>query len=358
MLSEIGSDFWQFDVKDGENTFWWETEGYFYEFFKSGRNAIKALCQILNMTNKTVLLPIYTCESVICPFVEEGWKFCFYNVTKELQIDVDSLERAFNAVHPDVIFFHGYFGFDTTRSAVDALKSCQNKGCILVEDITSNFLSDNRTDFADYYISSLRKLFAIPDGGILVGKTELPSLKIADASKLMVEKAVLAYDAKSSYFIAPSKEKKLQFKNLYTEFHNEIEINDKLYCMSLKSKEIIKRIDIEKIREKRQNNYKQLYDVLWDIKSIVPVLGICTDNITPLFLPIYYDGNRAELQSFLADNDIYCPVIWPEPSQIVIRDDITRKIYENMLCIPIDQRYGVDEMNWIIHILNLFQQCE
>lgn len=354
VLNEIGSDFWQYDIKDEKNIFWWESSDFLYSYFKSGRNAIKALCKILSMTNKTVLLPIYTCESVIFPFVEEGWKLCFYHITKDLQIDIDSLEQKYNAVHPDVVFFHGYFGFDTTRTSMNVLKSLQDKGCILVEDTTSNLLSDNRTDFADYYISSLRKFFAIPDGGILIGKKKFPELNIVDSPKDVVEKATLAYVAKNTYFMSPSKEKKSEFKNLYKEFHNEIEINDKLYHMSLKSKEIIEKVDVEKIRRKRRSNYNQLYYALRKFDNMVPVLGACTDSITPLFIPIYYNGKREELQSYLADNDIYCPVIWPKPSQIIIEDGVTQYIYEKMLCIPIDQRYGGDEMNKIIHILDEF----
>ncbi len=354
MQTEIGSDFWQFDIKNEKNTFWWETTGFFYNYYKSGRNAIRALCKCLDRTNKTILLPIYTCESVITPFIEERWNVSFYNIRQDLQIDIDSLMRMYNEVKPDVILFQGYFGFDTTRTSIDTLKSLSECGCIMVEDITSNFLSDNMTNFADYYLSSFRKYFAIPDGGMLVSREKMPKLDVEDAVKCVVEDALLAYAAKQAYFENPSGEKKSEFKKLYKIFYNEVEVNDKLYCMNLMSKEILEKIDIKKIKTKRQNNYNYLLYELQKYHDITPVLGECTRDVTPLFIPIYYNGKRERLQTYLAYNGIYCPVIWPKPSQIIIEDDLTRSLYEKMLCIPIDQRYGVDEMKEIIRVLNGF----
>ncbi len=354
MQTEIGSDFWQLDLKNEKNIFWWEATGYFYNYYKSGRNAIKALCKCLDRSNKTILLPVYTCESVIIPFIEENWKVFFYNIRLNLQIDMDSLLKMYNEVNPDVVLFQGYFGFDTTKASIDVLKNLSDCGCILVEDITSNFLSNNMTDFADFYISSFRKYFAIPDGGILVSRKEMPKLDVEEAFERVVEDALLAYAAKQAYFEKPSAEKKSEFKKLYKVFYNDVEVNDKLYHMNLMSKEILEKIDIRKIKTKRQNNYNYLLYELQKYHDITPVLGECTSGVTPLFIPIYYNGKRERLQAYLAYNGIYCPVIWPKPSQIIVEDDLTRSLYEKMLCIPIDQRYGVDEMKEIIRVLNEF----
>ena len=61
---------------------------------------------------------------------------------------------------------------------------------------------------------------------------------------------------------------------------------------------------------------------------------------------------RKNLQALLADNDVYAPVVWPKAECCPPVSEIAESIYRHILCIPIDQRYDVDDMERIISILS------
>ena len=51
----------------------------------------------------------------------------------------------------------------------------------------------------------------------------------------------------------------------------------------------------------------------------------------------------------LIDKKIFVARYWPNVLNWCKKDDIEYQLTENMVCLPIDQRYGENEMN---HILN------
>ena len=60
---------------------------------------------------------------------------------------------------------------------------------------------------------------------------------------------------------------------------------------------------------------------------------------------------REDLQKYLAQNDIYCPIIWKKSHNIEKCSLETQKIYDHILCFPIDQRYDYDDMQRIVSVL-------
>ena len=58
------------------------------------------------------------------------------------------------------------------------------------------------------------------------------------------------------------------------------------------------------------------------------------------------------VQHNLAKEHIYAPVLWPRAYDNVLIDDDVIHIYDHILMIPIDQRYGTDDMDKIIKIFN------
>ena len=69
-----------------------------------------------------------------------------------------------------------------------------------------------------------------------------------------------------------------------------------------------------------------------------------------------YLKNRRELQIYLAKYHIYLPVIWPIDDEEVLIDDEIGYIYQNILCIPVDQRYDKNDMERIVKLINEFYE--
>ena len=80
------------------------------------------------------------------------------------------------------------------------------------------------------------------------------------------------------------------------------------------------------------------------------VIDVDINDSCPLYFPVYVN-EREKIQSYLSKSSVYCPIIWKKASQIDREDSVSGYMYSHMLCFPIDQRYGEDEMKKIIKLL-------
>ena len=79
--TEIGSDFFDYQISNKNQIDFHPINKYYKElFFISGRNAIYALIKQLKKYNKIVLLPVYTCETIIEPFIKDSWEIIYYTI--------------------------------------------------------------------------------------------------------------------------------------------------------------------------------------------------------------------------------------------------------------------------------------
>ena len=68
-----------------------------------------------------------------------------------------------------MILYLNYYGFSQNQ-LMDEINKYKRKGCIIIEDITQSLLSNNKTNFADYYFASIRKWTGVFTGGLVYGK--------------------------------------------------------------------------------------------------------------------------------------------------------------------------------------------
>ena len=109
-------------------------------------------------------------------------------------------------------------------------------------------------------------------------------------------------------------------------------------------------LDIKLLKKKRRDNYKVLLEGINNVAGIKVLFDSLPDKVVPLYFPILVD-NREQLQSILADNDIYTPVVWPKADNCPSIGDHAELIYKKILCIPIDQRYDVEDMQRIVGVI-------
>lgn len=346
MIREIGSNFYSFELDDRvENRWWWEN-GFSYQYFKSGRNAIKALAKLLGESPKKVLLPVYTCETVIEPFYDEGWQFEFYPVATDLSIDCRAFENQIEVFRPSLVFLHDYFGV-VHKNKKRLFEIAHRLDCVIVEDLTSCFLNLFVDNDADFYLTSFRKFFAIPDGGVLASKKNQICLTVEDYDEKLERVSIEACDLKQEYFDKSDKNIKEGFRNKFKEQQQQLGINNKLVSASPKSIEIIRRLSTEEIKGKRRRNFVCLLDILKKFSFVHPIYNSLDATDVPLFMPVIVDCSRSELQKYLAENNVYCPIIWQKSKFVSAHYTSSDYLYEHMLCIPIDQRYEEDDMQYI-----------
>lgn len=323
--------------------------------FSLCREAIYAIAKKHSNTNKKVLLPAYTCQTVIDPFKAQDWTCHYYNICKDLSIDIASLAKSFEDNNPSVVLVHPYLGMELSDNELKALNELKEKGCILVEDLTQCIFSSNRNSFFNYFIGSYRKWIQVPDGGYLesdnLDEIEAPVIDYSE----FVSKQTDAMYLRGQYFQYGNEQLKSISIRLNKDAVNKIDINGTLHKMSDFSRQLWRNTNFETIKKRRISNYDYLYSNIRQSEKICFV----TDDINrlttaPLYFPIYVIG-RSILQKKLADNHIYAPVLWPVSSLEVLINDNIKFIYDSILMLPIDQRYDESDMNRIIEIVNSYE---
>ena len=102
---------------------------------------------------------------------------------------------------------------------------------------------------------------------------------------------------------------------------------------------------IFEIRNQRLSNYRHL-EKYFKKKRIEPIVNI-DNNMFPFCFPIYVK-KRNSLQKYLSKNAIYCAVHWPSMKNNRSRNIISEKISRHQLSLPIDQRYNIEDMEYIL----------
>ena len=136
-------------------------------YYSLCREALFDIAVSIQESNKTVLIPAYTCQTVITPFEEAGWNCIYYSIKKNLRIDIQSLTTQIENFSPTVLVVHPYFGMELNSQEETALQQISERGIKIVLDLTQCIFSKKRYPFVTYTIGSYRKWFPIPDGGFM-----------------------------------------------------------------------------------------------------------------------------------------------------------------------------------------------
>ena len=132
------------------------------EYLLSGRCGIyHCLLDIARYDKKRVAyLPLYTCETVVAPFVKAGFALKFYPLDRNMRpvFSEDALDRV------SLVSVCGYYGFSTFDR--DFVRKCKARGLTVMEDMTHSVLSaDGLDENCDYAAGSLRKWMGVACGG-------------------------------------------------------------------------------------------------------------------------------------------------------------------------------------------------
>lgn len=355
--AEIGSNFWLTSQEIG-NICPLTKEVYglgkwkYSQLTSSGRGAIRLLFQNLPQIKK-VLLPEYTCSSVISPIESLGISCSYYPITKDLSVNRKVLGSLIDKFAPQAVYFQSYYGFDTLKSIRDYYPTLQEKGIIVVEDITHSWLCDFNSTVADYSVASLRKWLQLPDGGVLLSNIHSLDYEMTEGeSSRIVSEFIQASILKEKYFETFNPSDKEAFRQHYKNAKDLLQQDETIYCMSKQAQSVLSQTDFCEVVRRRKENATYLHDHIGNNIIVTRVVEWSDDSV-PLYYPIYVKDNRNLLQKELAKNAIYCPIHWPIPSQVSSNMSPDASfIYTHVLSLICDQRYDLDDMSSLVQIVN------
>ncbi|AWE06394.1 hypothetical protein DCE79_02895 [Lysinibacillus sp. 2017] len=310
-----------------------------------GRSAILlALMDIEKKPSKKVVhLPTYICDAVKQPFKERNYEIKYYSLGKTLnnQSHLPLVQDG------EVFLFAHYFGHQN-KLVIDWLNSLSNRNFFIIEDYVQSSLSSFRNNISDYEIFSFRKFTPQIDGALLVSKNPIEA-ELEQPNKTFLEnqlkgKIIRNWTDKSEYFID-------ELKN------SEASLNNKVTTKSISSisKYIMERLDFTFIKNKRVENWRYLFSELEKYRffdrKVLPLFSLLAKDEVPLGFAVQIKENRDNLRLFLIEKNIFCPVHWPLSFLLNEEDE---QLSNSVLTIPIDQRLGMREIDYIVECLKQY----
>lgn len=344
---ELGGDFdLSFEqMTPCENNLFSRMEAYCTEWFDSGRSAIRS---IPIPPKGQILLPEYTCESVIRCFDVEC--VSFYQIHQDtLRIDMDDLLKKINRETVLVLIPH-YFGYlqDMTDMRI-IRKKADEDGFLMVEDTTHSILSD-RGLLGDYGVASIRKWMPVHQGGVLYSNTrELPETDgfPINMDDTKMEGMLLKHMYVSGVYQDDAVNRR--YREISTRFEKELDRQKNIKKISNLARFLVSCFDVDAIVSRRRENYQHLTCYLKGTK-------FCTirefrSEECPFCYPIRTE-NRDSFRSYLIQNRVYAAVHWPFDRIKENERPQAKQMSDEFLSLPIDQRYGETEIRYMMDVIS------
>ena len=286
----------------------------------SGRNALEYILLVNDYTK--IYLPYYTCDVILQPIKKLNINFEFYYLDRNFLPKIDSIKDS------EVLLYVNYFGI--MQNNFTFLK---NKYKILIVDNSQAFFAKPVEGIPTFY--SPRKFFGVPDGGFVYCKEhtniDLKVDKSGDRISHLISR--VENDPESGYEFFKQNDNKLN--------------NCPLRKMSKLTHKILSSINYEAVCEKRNKNFNFLHHYLKDRNELTKILKNNKVNGQMIY-PFLCLGNE-KLRDTLIKEKIFVAKYWPNVIDWIDNDNVYEKhLYNNLLAIPIDQRYSIEDMKKIL----------
>lgn len=345
---------------------------YITVYTASAREAISLVLHSIEKeypnTKKKCLMPAYMCDTVFIPFVRNDWELVFYHISKDMKADKAELESLIRSECPDLLFIHDYYGVDTWAKLRTFLEECRSRGILIMEDVTQAYYLDAGST-ADYIIGSLRKWYAVADGGFVATNHTIHD-EIMKKDDAFAMKRFRVLSKKWDYLERmqnkdnlPDEEQKIALKRQKEEYLSQnrqleecLDNYSKVTAISDLTKALLAAMDEEAAKLRRKDNYDILAEGLAEQKKVMPVIAHYEESVAPLYFPVYME-DRDALQEYLRKQDIYVPVLWPVAKENEpVLSDTEQYIYSHIAAIPLDQRYEKADMERIVAVIKEFEE--
>lgn len=284
---------------------------------------------------RKVYLPYFICDSVLQPIERLCVAYEFYHINEQLEPAV-RLQPKDN----EAVLYVNYFGLK--NSFVSTF--CHTyKNTIL--DQTQAFYSTHGNIYGGKGMQcdtfySCRKYFGVPDGAYLY------------IDCLLDEEIPQDESFERMAFLTKRIDRSAQ--EGYADFH----ANDKALStvgmkrMSKLTEAMMRGIDYSAKASRRILNF-QILDM--SLRESNRFKWTIDDDTVPLIYP-YYVENGAELRQRLIENKVFCARYWPNVLEWCKPDTLEYQLAENLICLPVDQRYGESDMSCIIERIKIYMR--
>ncbi|MFQ6865265.1 hypothetical protein [Blautia sp.] len=280
-----------------------------------GRTALKWLIESRGI--RKLILPYFLCDSVteVC----EGMELEFYHLDQDLtpcypRRPLESQEY---------LYLVNYYGQLTDKKILEYQEIYKN----IIVDHTHAFYQRPLKGIDTLY--SVRKFWGVSDGAYLSTDAELTGQKPQDVSAERMTHILGRYEKDAGTYYQTMLDNAAGYHGM------------EILRMSRLTENLLGAIDYEGCRQKREDNYAVL-------KQLLPSENPFTRVVPrgPFCYP-YYHKKGQELRKRLAEQKIFVPVYWGNVLKEQDPDSLEYQWAADILPLPCDHRYGQEEMEYI-----------
>lgn len=204
-----------------------------------------------------------------------------------------------------------------------------------ISSLGNNIIVDNAQAYFQNPIDGIdtlytcRKFFGVPDGAILYTDSFI-DIDERDQSYNRMDFLLGRYERTAG-----------EFYQKYVD-NNRLFNHEPIKKMSKLTENLLHGIDYDKVKCVRTENFAYLDDKLSNINR----LGLSVPS-GAFSYPLYIE-NGALIRKKLQEIKIFIPTLWPAVFDKCNRTDLEYDMSNNILPIPVDQRYNINDMEYIV----------
>ena len=287
--------------------------------FNTARNCLRFL--IRHHGIKQIAIPDYNCEAVEGVIQKEDCGYYFYPVGRDLKSDISKVRDS------DWLYIVNYYGQNS--EFIDAVINAHKN--VIVDNVQAFFCMPFKG--ADN-IYTCRKFFGVSDGAYLLPQD----------NSMQQEYEKLAVDRSGKRLAAVLGRYEDNAESHFKEYQEIEEDLDKLPILKMSSIThwLLRSIDYDHMISVRNSNFSFLQERLDGINEIE--VG---DNTGSYVYPLLI-RNGSNIRKKMIEEKIFISTLWPNVIKSCEKDSDAFYLATNLLPIPCDQRYGIDDMKYIV----------
>lgn len=292
----------------------------------TGRNALEYILRSMSEV-KRVYLPYYTCKVVLEPLKKLNIPYTYYHINASFEI-ADEL----NLQNGECIIANNYFGIKDAYIQ----QLAERYGDRLIVDCAQAFFAKPIPGIKAFY--SMRKYVGVADGGVAyMGNLPDNLVEVKEVEKTDEHDSHLfkrkQYGAEAGFADYQANEKKLD--------------NQPIRLMSVQTRWLLDHVDYAKVIIRRRENYQYLHETLGVENALtLPNMDFLS---CPMVYPYMTKDN--DLKRRLISERVFVATYWPNVFEWSNPDNWEYQLAERTVFIPIDQRYGQEDMQRVIEII-------
>ncbi len=288
-----------------------------------GRGCLAYLVELRGI--RAMWVPDWMCGSVPDLLRREGVEVKVYRIGRDMLPVYD-----FEVAEGEWMLLMDYYGQLREEDADRALaRSCGR----LVVDETQGFFRRPWPGADTLY--TCRKWFGVSDGGYLATRDggRLSRKLPRDESHARMGFVLGRLERPAGEFFAEAGE------------NNDVFATEPARSMSAITENILRAVDYSDVAGRRRENWGVLEAAL-GASNLLPQ----REPDVPFMYPYMVEGAQ-RVRRRLIESRIYVPMLWPDLPERLPSGSVAREMSESILPLPVDQRYGVEEMGAIVAAL-------